>query len=120
MSKPSSIITAKRTSSNRRDMSSLSAVRVLAMNMSDTAVFDVNEAARSTSSPTGSPTRANLRVETPASIRSITARVKQVAVGEVLIRRDRQLTLVVGRADPAGRRTGTRRPPSVIEPSSWP
>ena len=45
------------------------------MNISDTDVFDVDEAACSTSLPTGSPTRANLRVETPASIRSITARV---------------------------------------------
>ena len=38
-------------------------------------VFDVDELEASTSSPTGSPTRANLRVETPTSIRSITARV---------------------------------------------
>jgi len=42
---------------------------------SDTEVFDVAVADRSTSSPTGSPTRANLRAETPASIRSITALV---------------------------------------------
>jgi hypothetical protein len=38
-------------------------------------LFDVELASRSTSSPTGSPTTAKLRVETPASIRSITARV---------------------------------------------
>ena len=45
------------------------------MNISDVVVFDVDEEDRSTSLPTGSPTCANLRVETPASIRSITARV---------------------------------------------
>jgi hypothetical protein len=45
------------------------------MNISETVVLDVEDDDRSTSLPTGSPTRANLRVETPASIRSITARV---------------------------------------------
>jgi hypothetical protein len=52
-----------------------SAVRVRSMNMSETAVFAVDEDACSTSLPTGSPTSAKRRVETPASIRSITARV---------------------------------------------
>ena len=41
----------------------------------DTVLFDVALDSCSTSSPTGSPTCANLRVETPASIRSITALV---------------------------------------------
>jgi hypothetical protein len=45
------------------------------MNMSETVVLPVDEDDASTSSPTGSPTRAKRRVETPASIRSITARV---------------------------------------------
>jgi hypothetical protein len=45
------------------------------MNSSDTVLFDVDVLDASTSSPTGSPTCAYLRVETPASIRSITARV---------------------------------------------
>jgi len=45
------------------------------MNSSDTVVFDVAEEEASTAAPTGSPTTGNLRVETPASIRSITARV---------------------------------------------
>jgi hypothetical protein len=45
------------------------------MNMSETAVLPVEEAARSTSLPTASPTRANFLVETPASMRFITARV---------------------------------------------
>jgi len=45
------------------------------MNISDVVVFAVDEDACSTSLPTGSPTRAKRRVETPASIRSITARV---------------------------------------------
>jgi hypothetical protein len=75
ISTPSSIITANRTSSSRRLISSPSAVRVRAMNMSDTDVFDVDEDVCSTASPTGSPTRANFLVETPASIRFITARV---------------------------------------------
>ena len=75
ISRPSSIITASRTSSSRRPISSPSAVRVRSMNASETVLFDVEVDDCSTSSPTGSPTRANLRVETPASIRSITARV---------------------------------------------
>ena len=56
-------------------MSSPNAVRVRSMNCSDTVDFEVAEAESSTVVPTGSPTPANLRVETPASIRSITARV---------------------------------------------
>jgi hypothetical protein len=44
------------------------------MNTSETVLFPVADAARWTCSPTGSPTLANLRVETPASMRSITAR----------------------------------------------
>ena len=75
ISKPSSIITARRTSSRRRDISSPSAVRVRSTNSSETVLFDVDDAARSTCSPTGSPTRGNFLVETPASIRSITALV---------------------------------------------
>ena len=72
---PSSIITANLTSSSLRDMSSSSALAVRSTNISDTDVFDVAPDACSTSSPTGSPTPANLRAETPASIRSITALV---------------------------------------------
>jgi hypothetical protein len=75
ISMPSSIITANLTSSRRRDISSDSAVAVRSTNIPDTDVFDVAELVSSTSSPTGSPTLANLRVETPASIRSITALV---------------------------------------------
>ena len=56
-------------------MRSPSAVRVRSMNISDTDVFDVDELEASTALPTGSPTPAKRRVETPASIRSITARV---------------------------------------------
>jgi hypothetical protein len=74
ISNPSSIITAKRTSSSRRPISFSRSVRVRSMNTSDTELFFVAVAVCSTSVPTGSPTRANLRVETPASIRSITAR----------------------------------------------
>jgi hypothetical protein len=48
---------------------------VRSTNISDTDVLLVVDEDRSTSSPTGSPTAANLRVETPASIRSITALV---------------------------------------------
>jgi hypothetical protein len=77
ISRPSSIITARRTSSRRGDISSPSAVRVRSMNISDTDVRDVVDEDRSTSSPTGSPTAANRRVDTPASIRSITALVSE-------------------------------------------
>jgi len=45
------------------------------MNSSETVLLLVELESFSTSSPTGSPTVANRRVETPASIRSITARV---------------------------------------------
>ena len=75
ISRPSSIITANLTSSRRRDINSPSAVRVRSMNISDTHVFAVDELESSTSPPTGSPTCSNFLVDTPASIRSITARV---------------------------------------------
>ncbi|MEA2373178.1 MAG: hypothetical protein QOH12_3572 [Solirubrobacteraceae bacterium] len=65
----SSIITARRTSSSRRAISSPNAVRVFSMNTSEIVLFLVDVAVWSTCSPTGSPTRANFRVETPASIR---------------------------------------------------
>jgi hypothetical protein len=45
------------------------------MNVLDTDVFDVDELDASTSSPTDSTPWTNLRVDTPASIRSITALV---------------------------------------------
>jgi hypothetical protein len=70
-----SIPVDEQPSSSRRDISSPSAVRVRSMNISDTDAFDVDELEASTSPPTGSPTCSNLRVETPASIRSITALV---------------------------------------------
>src|SRR5205085_801041 len=70
------------------------------MNSSDTVLFDVELDSGSTSSPTGSPTTANLRVETPASTRSITARVNGSRISEVLIGLDRQLVLVIDRAHP--------------------
>ena len=72
---PSIIITARRTSSSRRPISASSAVRVRSMNSSDTVLLPVERDSRSTSSPTGSPTPAYLRVDTPASIRSITTTV---------------------------------------------
>jgi hypothetical protein len=75
ISSPSSIITAWRTSASRRLLSAPSAVRARSMNSSDIVLFDVALASFSISSPTGSPTTVYLRVETPASIRSITARV---------------------------------------------
>jgi len=49
ISRPSSIITASRTSSSRRDISSESAVRARSMNISDTDVFEVDEDDCSTS-----------------------------------------------------------------------
>jgi hypothetical protein len=49
-------------------------VRVFSMNISDTVLLAFDLLVCSTCSPTGSATRANLRVDTPASIRSITAR----------------------------------------------
>ena len=89
------------------------------MNISDTDVLDVDAAACSTSAPTGSPTRAKRRVETPASIRSITARVsgsRSAKYPYVWTGSSRSSSAVRIR----GRRTGTRRPPKVIDPSSCP
>ena len=51
---PSIISTASLTSSSRRDISPSSASFVRAMNVRDTADFDVDRACCSTSSPTGS------------------------------------------------------------------
>src|SRR5207245_9681307 len=119
ISMPSSIITARRTSSRRRDMRSPSAVRVRSMNIADTDVFDVEKDDCSASAPTGSPTCSNLRVETPASIRSITARVsgsRSAKYSYVATGSSCSSFTVRTR----GRLTLTRRPPSVIEPSSWP
>jgi hypothetical protein len=55
---PSSIITARRTSSSRRPINSSSAVRVRSMNNSDTLLLPVERDWRSTCSPTGSLTPA--------------------------------------------------------------
>jgi len=56
-SSPSSIITARRTSSRRRLISSPSARRVRSTNVRDTAERDVDRASCSTSLPTGSAVR---------------------------------------------------------------
>jgi hypothetical protein len=53
-SMPSTIITARRTSSRRRRISSSSARRVRSTKVRETAERDVDRAARSTSAPTGS------------------------------------------------------------------
>ena len=45
---------------------------------------------------------------------------QRVTIGEVLIGRDRQLAARRRRVRIRGRLTGTRRPPNVIDPSSWP
>jgi hypothetical protein len=103
-------------SSRRRAISSPSAVRVFSMNISDTLLLVLDLAVASTAVPTGSATRANLRVETPASMRSITARCNgsrsakysYVATGSSLPSTDRT----------RGRLTGTVRPPRVIDPAS--
>ena len=72
--------------------------------------FDVERAAASTSSPTGSRVRPKRRVETPASICSSTSRLSGSRVGEVLIGRKRHLALAVGAAHP---RALDRNPPSA-------
>jgi hypothetical protein len=119
ISMPSSIITARRTSSSRRPISSDSALAVRSTNSSEIVHFEVAVEASSTSAPTGSPTWAYLRVETPASIRSITARVsgsRSAKYSYVATGSSCSSSAVRIR----GRRTGTRRPPSVIEPDSLP
>ena len=72
---PSSIITASRRSSSERLISSSSAVVVRSTTSSEIDVLLVAVADCSTSRPTGSPTLAYLRVDTPASIRFMTASV---------------------------------------------
>jgi hypothetical protein len=54
---PSIIITASRTSSRRRPISSESATRVRSMKVRETDDFDVERACCSTSAPTGSCVR---------------------------------------------------------------
>jgi hypothetical protein len=71
---PSIIITASRTSSRPRVISSDSATRVRSMKVRETDDFDVDRACCSTSCPTGSCVRRKRRVETPASTRSRTER----------------------------------------------
>ena len=76
ISMPSSIIAASLMSSSRLDISCSSAVVVRSTNISDTELLlVVRDVWLIISSPTGSPTRAHFLVETPASIRSITAHV---------------------------------------------
>jgi hypothetical protein len=89
------------------------------MNSSDTVLLPVDRDSRSTSSPTGSPTPAYLRVETPASIRFITTTVsgsRSAKYSYVLTGSSRSSSAERTR----GRRTSTRRPPSVIDPRSCP
>jgi len=119
ISSASSIITANLTSSSRRDISSPSALQVRSMNSSDTVDFDVAVDDCSTSAPTGSPTRANFLVETPASIRSITALVS----GSRSAKYPYNCTGSSHSSSAErtrGRRTGTHQPPKVNEPSSCP
>ena len=96
-----------------------SAVRVRSMNMSETAVLRgrgglLLDLCTDRLADTGEAAGGD------AGEHPVHHRPRQrVAVGEVLIRRDGQLVLVVGRAHPRSW-TATRRPPSVIDPSSWP
>jgi hypothetical protein len=66
------------------------------MNSSEIVLFLVDVAVCSTRSPTGSPTLANFRVETPGEHAVHHRPRERIPIGEVLIRRDRQLALVVG------------------------
>src|SRR5918999_3271526 len=92
ISRPSSIITARRTSSSRRLISSDSAVAVRSTNVSDTEVFDV--------AADGLADRGEL-ARRDAGEHPVHHRPRQrIAVGEVLVAPDGQLVLVVGRAHP--------------------
>ena len=88
-----------------------------------TADFDVDDAVCSTSEPTGSSAAGYRRVEIPASIRATTCPASRSVDANVVYdasgtsRADwSSLAMVRTR----GRRTGTRRPPSVTEPCSLP
>jgi hypothetical protein len=92
-------------------------VRVRSTNNSDTVLLPVAVACCSISSPTGSPTTWYLHVETPASIRSITARVN----GSRSAKYSWDWTGSSCSSSAVrilGRLTGTRQPPSVIDPAS--
>ena len=110
ISRPSSIITASRTSSSRRPISSPSAVRVRSMNISETAVFpvelaDLLDLAADRLADPGELARRD------AGEHPVHHRPRQrVAVGEVLVALNRQLALVVGRAHP---RATDRDPPAA-------
>jgi hypothetical protein len=87
------------------------------MNSPDTVLLPVERESRSTSPPIGSPTRAYLRVETPASIRFITTHVSGSRSAKYSY-----VSTGNSRSSPAvrilGRLTSTRRPPNVIDPRS--
>ena len=118
ISRPSSIITARRTSSSRRDISSPSAVRVRSMNMlRDRRSSPSPSDAASTSLPTGSPTRGELAGR-DAGEHPVHHRPRQrVAVGEVPVRlrpaaraRRRPCASAAGAPPRAGRPASSTRP----------
>ena len=120
ISRPSSIITARRMSSSRRPISSPRAVRVRSMNTSDTELFLV-DASRSARPP---PRRARRPSRTSGSRRRRASGPSPPACSgsrsaKYSIGRDRQL-LLPPRVRTRGRVTGTRRPPNVIDPCSCP
>ena len=99
--------------------SSASAVSVAFTNLRDTADFDVAELVASTRSPTGSSPTGYLRVASPASIRSI-AIPPRTSVPLNASYDGTGSSPEPSAARIRGRRTGTRRPPKVTEPSSLP
>ncbi len=102
------------------DISSPSAVRVRSMNISDTVDFDVDEAAASTSAADrlADPRRTcgsrRRRASGPSPPASADRGRRSTRTSRPAARARRRPCAS------AGRRTATRRPPSVIDPSSWP
>src|SRR4051794_508137 len=118
-STPSSISAARRMSPSGRDISARRCSPVRPTNSRETADFEVERSASTTSWPTGSRVRANRRVLTPASICSSTTRVngsRSAKCAYVSTATSYSPSAVLTR----GRRTPTRRPPSVTSPVSWP
>ena len=120
ISRPSSIITARRTSSSRRDISSPSAVRVRSTNM----LRDRRLRRRRAGGLDARCRRARRPRRTCASRRRRASGPSPPASAGRGRRSTRSVSTGSSCSSSAvrirGRRTGTRRPPSVIDPSSWP
>ena len=112
---PSIINAATRNADRSRLISSSSSRAVARTNRRDTADFDVDRAAASTASPTGSLAARCRRVASPASIRSNTRLSSWSSSSKAA--NDSSATSWPSSVRARGRRTATLRPPSTTDVS---